>query len=287
MRGLKPFPLLISAVSSVTGCACQVSSRVLIGDSRVGQVRRQHWTRKGVISAVLIFALAAFANPCAAQLFGSPDELILRLRTADVAEQARLARALHLHSYKRDAGFGECGIRLLKAQLKPQTNTSLIQVKCGDEVDLVALEQSDNGWSWVDSVPLSDAYDKLRVDVTSLLGPPVQQVIVHNHCTAHGSGIYYAHFLVLALVSGRLEVIFSALERGVEAPYDGAVREESSAFTLSPSTGDTRAIITDTTTYHVGKRSFSVQRSFVWDDGLRAFVAEAVDSVRFGKADRK
>ncbi len=119
-----------------------------------------------------------------------------------------------------------------------------------------------------------------------LVAPPVQEIVVHNNCTLYGSGLYYGHFLVLKLIAGRLRVIFDALERGVESPYDAQSREQTSTFDLRPGSKDTVASIGETAHYVFGDTAYTVKRSFLWDEGLRTFVEEVIGEVRSGPETR-
>lgn len=239
----------------------------------------------GSLALAVLCSLASYGQTSSSLL--APEELAARLRQGDRDEQSRLASLLRLHTYDQRTGFTNCEVSVMRANLRPEGNTSLVQVRCGYNVDLIALEQGNGQWEWLDTVPLWAVYDRLTIEITGLVDPPAQEIVVHNSCTLHGTGLYYGHFLVLKLIAGRLRVIFNALEQGVEAPYDGPSREQSSTFKLTPRSGKNSATIEETAQYKFGRASYTIVRRSLWDDSLKTFLTEVISEVKRERETRK
>jgi len=229
--------------------------------------------------AIIVFLLCLSALAVCQDDLGLPESIADGLKSGDQKTQSKLAYQLRFRNFDPDQDFKLCDIHVDDIRLDERGGTSVLQVKCGYNLNVVVLRRTQASAQLLDSRYFYAAYDRLRLEFASLVRPPLKELVVHNAATVSGN-VYESYFLVLRLADEKLHVVLSRLENGSEPRTGGAARLQKSEFVVRP-VADTRAAeIEETATISIGKRSYLVRRSFTWSEDWGAFVEDGVADLR-------
>jgi hypothetical protein len=202
------------------------------------------------------------------------------LRAGNGAQRTALAKELGLQEFKPQLDFADCHFHIDAAQLASDMDTSIVEAKCGYDLNIVVLGKSSDGlWSSLDSLYLYAAYDELKLQFASVIRPTVQEIIVHKACTASGS-LYEAYFLVFTLENGRLRPMLATLENASEPHFGGKPRRQASEINIKPVDSHGSGEIVQTVQMENGDQSYTIRRTFSWNDQLRTFLQDGVDEIK-------
>lgn len=210
---------------------------------------------------------------------GPPASIVAGLQAGNEETQATLARQLGLTHFAPSQNYRNCDIRADAPKLDERGGTSVLQIKCKNDVEVIALRDHGGISEVLASRHLYAASHRWRIEFASLIGPSVQQVVIHNAATSPNAreGSY---FLVLRLADKELTVLFSALETSSSAPRDGKTYLQESTFSTVPASGTRMGEIGEHATVQTGERTYAIRRSFCWSESLLAFVEVAVPNVQ-------
>jgi hypothetical protein len=129
------------------------------------------------------------------------------------------------------------------------------------------------------------AYDRTKVEFVSLVRHPIKEIAIRNAATVSGN-VYESYCLALRLVNGKLQVVFSSLENGVEPRIGGVSRNQESSFSFKPATEAESGEIIQAATIGRGKHSYRIERSFAWSDDWEAFIEDGVARVQLNSGEK-
>jgi len=219
-----------------------------------------------LVHLLLAFALLLGCKSNVAT-FDSPEQVAVLLSQGSAEEQSRLKDVLHM-PFQCDPSARPCSAQAEPALLEQGRETAIIQVKQSYDFVLLVLARNQNGrWQYLDSIPLNAAYDRLTVDLQSIVSHPVQEIVVHQHVIVRGTGIYQANFVILKMDGGRLTTVLDTVE---ESHLDSDLTQ-SSTFEVIPKSEEQNAEVKETQALTVGKRTTTMERKFTWENELRLF----------------
>ena len=220
------------------------------------------------VGAVLLLLTSSLAL-CQEDL-GPPTAIVAGLRSENKETQTRVAKLLDLN-FAPTRDFRNCDIRHDPAMLDEQGRTFVLQIKCKNDINVVVLRDHGGLSEVLSSRGFRAASDHWSVAFTSLIGPSVQEIMIHNVALSPGTD-HKSYFLVLRLAGRNLEVVFSALEAvAVHQPSGTGYRQESK-FTTVPASEARPGEIGELAIVQSDGRTFAIRRSFGWSEGLQAFV---------------
>jgi hypothetical protein len=230
---------------------------------------------------VLTAFLSLSATSCGkgVNTFDSPEHVLNTLKSGSTEAMTRTKQELHMPPmFIKNCENGDATLRDLElrpAVLEDGMKNAIITAKCGYSFLVITLVQEKSGkWRYQDSMPLSAVYDTLTVTLQPIVNPPVQEVVVHGHVPAHGTGIYQADFVILKVIDGHIRAVLDEIEQSHLDPPNGtaqpAVMQEST-FNVRPKTSGDSASVIETQTLTVSGKSTVSEREFDWDDNLHIF----------------
>jgi hypothetical protein len=231
-----------------------------------------------LVLAVTAVALSGADRAAQAVVFESPEQVLSRLRSEKAP--SRTAGTLGIESCGRlpDSDCSEMKVEILRPRLDNRSDTAVLKIEGTQHGDLVVLMREGNQrWVFADTLPVTFPYKPMNVEFRSVVAPPVEEIVVHNNAVFWGNA-YLGHLLIVKLVRGRLQVVFSAMEEEyarMAQPFYSA----SSTFELKPGevTQTARYAESDSTN---DKPSFTITRQFVWNKGLGVFLPGLRDEMR-------
>lgn len=221
-----------------------------------------------LIASVFCFSPSAL---CQSDL-GPPATVVAGLRSDDPKVKATLARLLRLKQFEPQRDLGACDIRADATKLDEHGGTSVLQVKCDNEVNVVVLREHGPISEVIDSQYFRSANGRPSVGFVSLITPTEHEIVIHN-VTSSSDNRYFAPFLVLRLIGNKLLVVFSSR---------GARENLKTTFTTIPASERQSGGISEETILNVG-HYYVIHRSFVWSDDRNAFVQDGAP--KLGRAD--
>jgi hypothetical protein len=169
-------------------------------------------------------------------------------------------------------------ITVLHPKLDEGADTGMLQIEGLQEGDLVVFaREKDGSWSSLDAVRLDHPYAPLEIELRSLVKPPVQEILVHNISLARGNGVYFGDFLVLRLMTGRLQSVFAATEVG---RLTGELVPPNLRYEMSSVFSFELGGIAETATYRVGNQRYEIVRHYQWSEEFHSFLPNYDDKIR-------
>lgn len=235
----------------------------------------------GVTLVLAVTAVALNGSDRANQVvaFDSPEQVLSRLRSEKTP--SRTAETLRIESCGRNVPDGDCSdmkVAILRPRLDVSSDTAVLRIEGTQHGDLVVLLREGNQrWVLADTLPVTFPYKPMNIEFRSMVAPPVEEIVVHNNAVVWGNA-YLGHLLIVKLVKGRLQVVFSAMEEEyarMAQPHYSA----SSTFELKPGEVTQTARYTENDS-NDDKPSFAVTRQFFWHKGLGVFLPGLRDEIR-------
>jgi len=225
--------------------------------------------RNGTPVAAVLLLTSSLAL-CQADL-GPPASIVAGLQSKNEETRSTVAKLLDLKQSAPTQDYRTCDIRHDTARLDEQGGVFVLQIKCKNDVDVVVLRNHGGLSEVLSSRGFHAASDHWGVEFASLIGPSMQEIVIHNAALSPGAD-HKSYFLVLRLAGKRLEVVFSAIEAVVAPQLPGTGFRQQSKFTTVPASEAAPGAIGELTTVQTDGRTFAVRRSFGWSENLRAFV---------------
>lgn len=182
-----------------------------------------------LIASAFCFSPSA---PCQSDL-GPPATIVAGLRSDDPKAKATLAGLLMLKHFDPERDLGACDIRADATKLDEHGGTSVLQVKCDNEVNVVVLREHGPISEVIDSQYFRSANGWPSVGFESLIRPTEDEIIIHN-VTAASDNRNFAHLLVLRLIGNKLLVVFSSPESDATVSASGARENLRTTSTTIP-----------------------------------------------------
>lgn len=226
-----------------------------------------------------IILLLGQSHKCVAQQNSSPEAIANTLRTGTSIARITLARKIGISDSDLGNGLDQCRTQIDHQHLEEATETSILRVKCGDDLYLVLFgRKSGAQWRILDSMSLYDAYDKATLEYLSLIRLSTKEIVVHNAATASGN-LYQAYFLVIRVAHGRFRTALVLLETATEPHIGSSARNEKSTIAVQSATTSQVGEINQAAHLTIGSQSFQVQSSFAWNEMLHAFAKDSTDQI--------
>jgi len=115
----------------------------------------------------------------------SPEDVVRILQGEKTDEQTQLARQLHLTGDLTGRAF-----EVSHRQLEKDFDTAIITSDFMQDFVLIVLKRTEQTWRYADSLHFSSTYDRLSFDLEPLTEPPLNDIVIHQHVTGHGTGFY-------------------------------------------------------------------------------------------------
>jgi hypothetical protein len=230
-----------------------------------------------VFAILLGLYLALPSHVLAEQLptFASPEQALARLRSEKApSPTANLLRVGSCGGSSADDVCADVKMQLRRPRLVAGTETAVIEIRGTQRGDVVVLARDKSGkWVLVDTLNVTCPYEPMQVEFKSVVAQPVEEILIHNNAEFWGHA-YLGHFLIVKVIDGRLQVVFSAMEKAY-AHMASPTFDASSTFQLTPGS------VIQTARYdNEGSPSFTVTRSFDWNETLRVFLPGLRDEIR-------
>jgi len=227
----------------------------------------------------LLCLLLCFVTASFSQSMGTPEDIVKGLKSGGQKIQLTLAKQLGLTGFDPQQNFRDCDVSARDAKLDESNNTSVLQVQCGSDLNIVVLRYHDAVSESLDTKYFYVPYD-YKVELASVLRPSTQEIIIHNAATVSGN-LYEAYFIVLRLTKfGKLEVVLSSLETGMEPHVGGTPRDEKSTFTIIAASATDSGEIHQVATIEIGSHSYTIRRIFEWSDEWQRFVETGIEGIQ-------
>jgi hypothetical protein len=215
------------------------------------------------VSCVRVGAVAQESLPV-----HSPEDAVRILQSGKAEEKARLAKQFHL-----DGDLTGMEFSVIYRPLDAGRKTAVITARLFDVITVIVLKHTRQGWLYEDSLPFWAWTDKLSMNLKPLTEPPLNDIVIHQHVTTHGTGLYEAHFVVVKLIDSRLRIVLDTVEEAHISgwPRDEGDIEQKSVFKLTPAKKDEPADIEEEETVRTGSFAEVRKRDFTWIPEFKIF----------------
>lgn len=215
----------------------------------------------------------------------SPEVLTSQLGSADKDVRAKAARAVSLTG---PIGGALCSdfdtVKTEPLQVQDSKESRLLVAKSDDcqNMFLVPLVRRAESWQSLGSIRLSMHDGTVpECKVQNLVSKDDQEIVVSNVMVDWGTGFLQTNLTIYKVIGDRVRVVFDEPESLHLAIPDMRVpvtnnysEEQNSTFQFVNDTGHTtfgHTYILEKRIDRIGKRKFTVYRSYVWEPALSAF----------------